>query len=214
MLEPTDWTVVVVGRWNRSILTPEGIGRRLFKVPPETPLEIELAIDVMLPPRVTYNGLRVAVSSQRLIIESLGCNFAELERGRDLARNALSNLGETPVSAAGVNVKYIYKEPDDHLTRIFELMNCELDDRLAPIGDRVIKRTLSRSMPVGAGNLNLTLLEDEQSQLLVHLNYECISEDLTTLNQWLQWPIGECEQNVKASLSNALEVPEDLIKNG
>lgn len=34
-----------------------------------------------------------------------------------------------------------------------------LDDRLASLGDRVTKPTLSRFMPVGAGSLNLTLLD-------------------------------------------------------
>jgi uncharacterized protein YjfI (DUF2170 family) len=211
MLEAVDWSVVVVGRWNRSILTPAGIGSRLFKIPEGTPLEVELAIDVMLPPRVTYENLRVSVGSQRLIIESLGCNFTEIERARELARNAMESLPETPITAVGINVKYAYKEADEYLTRVLEMMSTELDDRLSALSDKVTKRSLSRSMLVGGGRLNLTLLEDEQCQLRVELNYEHVSEDISKQNEWLRWPIEGCKQHVRTTLSETLEFPEDVI---
>ena len=34
-LEPYDWNVVVLGRWDRALLTSQGIASRLFQLPPE-----------------------------------------------------------------------------------------------------------------------------------------------------------------------------------
>ncbi len=41
-LEPGEWNVVILGRWNRAIPTPQGIASRLFQLPPETEIGIEV----------------------------------------------------------------------------------------------------------------------------------------------------------------------------
>lgn len=213
MLEAVDWSVVVVGRWNPSILTPAGIAKRLFKVPEDTPLEIQLAIDVMLPPRVTHENIRVTVGSQQLIIEPLRHTFAELERARDLARNAMAELPETPTTAAGLNIKYVYKEADGYLTRVLELMNCELDDKLSAEFGTTTKRSTVRSMVVGDGKLNLTVHENEQGHLLLHFNFEHASDDARKQAAWLRWPIEKCEEHVCKTLTTGLEFDKGMIPN-
>ena len=41
-LEPYDWNVVLLGHWNRAILTPQGISERLFQLLSETEIGIEV----------------------------------------------------------------------------------------------------------------------------------------------------------------------------
>ena len=86
-----------------------------------------------------------------------------------------------------------------------------LDDRLSALSDKVTKRSLSRSMSVGDGQLNLTLLEGEHCQLRVELNYEHVSEDISKQDEWLRWPIEDCRQHARTVLNKTLEFPEDVI---
>ena len=53
LLEPGDWNVVIVGHWNRAILTPQGIATRLLQLPPETEIGIEVPMDAIGPYRVS-----------------------------------------------------------------------------------------------------------------------------------------------------------------
>jgi hypothetical protein len=51
-LKPYDWNVVVLGHWNQAILTPQGIAERLFQLPSETEIGIEVPMDAIGPFRV------------------------------------------------------------------------------------------------------------------------------------------------------------------
>jgi hypothetical protein len=51
-LEPFDWNVVIAAYWNRAILTPNGIAKRLFKIPEGTAMEVEVPVDLLEPPQV------------------------------------------------------------------------------------------------------------------------------------------------------------------
>src|SRR5262245_15714431 len=104
-LEPYDWNVVVLGRWNRAILTPQGIASRLFQLPPETEIGIEVPIDAIGPFRVSHGKLTVMVSEAQLMVEARENNFPSLERAMRVARRAMEDLPRTPVFAAGFNIR-------------------------------------------------------------------------------------------------------------
>src|SRR4051812_23085230 len=104
-LEPYDWNVVVLGRWNRAILTPQGIGSRLFQLPPETDIGIEAPMDAIGPYQVSHDDVTVMVSGAQLIVEARENNFPGLERAIRVARRAMESLPETPVVAGGFNVR-------------------------------------------------------------------------------------------------------------
>ena len=213
MLEAIDWGVVVVGRWNPSILTPVGIAQRLFELEEGTPIEVRLAIDVMLPPVVTHDSLRVTVGSQLLVIEPLTHSYFYLERARALARNALISLPETPVTAAGVNVRYVYKEADDYLSRVQEITTCELDEAISSLDQRISKRSVSRSIPTLDGQLNLSVNEDEEGHVKIQFNFEFVSQEVEKQREWLRSPIDGFEREVRRTLTETLEFREELIPN-
>src|SRR4051812_42213395 len=104
-LEPGDWNVVVVGRWNRSILTPQGIASRLLQLPPGTEVGIEVPMDAIWPYRVSYGDLVIMVSEQQLIVEAAENSFPSLQRAMRVVYRAMQNLPETPVFAAGFNIR-------------------------------------------------------------------------------------------------------------
>src|SRR6516165_8300462 len=70
-LVPCEWNVVVMGRWNRAILTPQGIATRLFQLPLNTSIGVEVPMDGIGPYRVSHDRLVVMVSEAWLIVEGV-----------------------------------------------------------------------------------------------------------------------------------------------
>jgi len=137
LLIPADWSVVVVGRWNRAILTPAGIGKRVLGVDAGTPLEVMVAIDAIAPPLVKHDKMTVVADSDRLTIQLAVCAFDELVRACSLARNALKQLPETPLAAVGFNVRYI---ASDFCEALDAVLKSDLDDRASDAGYRILDR--------------------------------------------------------------------------
>lgn len=204
---------MVVGRWNPSILTPAGIAKRLFQLPENTPIEVSLAIDVMLPPVVTHDNLRVRCGHQTLIIEPLTNTYADLERARQLAQNALESLPETPVSAAGINVRYSYEDADESLTRVQEIITADLDGLISSLTHKITKRAVMRTMPILDGQLNLSVSEDEQGHVQLQFNFEYSSPEGTKQRGWLSKPIDDFKKEVRTIITKALEFNEELTPN-
>jgi len=44
-LEPIDWNVIIVGRWNTAILTPGRIAEKIFQQQPGTGLHVDVPLD-------------------------------------------------------------------------------------------------------------------------------------------------------------------------
>ena len=115
-----NWDIVLLGLWNRAILTPAGIAQRVFglqepgtavvgadstKIENAFPLEIQFAIDWNFPPRVAYEGVVVSVFGDRIIFGPKSSKHDSLNIALGYAQNILKSLPETPVSAIGVNLR-------------------------------------------------------------------------------------------------------------
>jgi len=79
-LNPEDWSVVTVARWNRAILTPAGIRQRLFKREEAGPVEVLVPIDLLAPPQVKLDNMTVVANWDRLTVlpEDGCCTFEQL----------------------------------------------------------------------------------------------------------------------------------------
>jgi hypothetical protein len=55
--QPFNWDVVIVGFWNRAILTPNGIAKRLFKLPEGSGIEVLVPVNSLEPSQVKHNGI-------------------------------------------------------------------------------------------------------------------------------------------------------------
>jgi hypothetical protein len=200
-LVPIDWSVVIVGRWNRAILTPAGIGKRLFGLEEGTPLEVILAIDAIAPPRVAHEGITVVAGSDRLIVQPSKCIFRDLERARLLARKALSELPETPVSAVGLNVKYNSSEPLEPLALLLE---SPWDNQLSDENYSIGERSISRSLSWNNGVINLSVSMNEDGEQLVQFNFDFRSSEVAKQETWLATPIADVESEVKKLLKETM----------
>ncbi len=115
-----EWSVVILGAWNRAILTPAGISKRLFGLPKGTQVEVMVPLDVLAPFKVRHEDTSVAAAADRLIINPSKCNYTNMQKPMNIACKALGNLPETPVSAAGYNFKFKSGKPVPALAKVVE----------------------------------------------------------------------------------------------
>ena len=54
-VQPSEWSVIILGAWNPAILTPGGIAQRIFKgACGEHPVDVQVPLDGLAP----YKGAR------------------------------------------------------------------------------------------------------------------------------------------------------------
>lgn len=183
-VDPTGWSVVVVGRWNTGILTPQGIASRLFDVDTNTPLSIQIPLDALNPYKVLSpdQTLAVLASSTRLEVQSLDCETDQLEHAKQVATKALNNLPETPVTAAGINCNWIISDPP---SRLVEASVSCLDHELSDQDRVILARSLSRSITWNGGKANIGLEYGEDRTVRVAFNFHLDSKNSADLMEWL-----------------------------
>lgn len=200
-IEPIDWNVVVLGFWNRAILTPAGIGRRLFRVEEGTPLQVEIPLEGLAPYRVRHDGLIVTADSGRLVVATESPSFPSLERAMTAAATAIDSLPETPLSAAGFNTRYHIHEPPADLTAACMM---SLDHRISEADLTISGRQVHRTIKFGEGVLNLEIRDDTVAR--VSLNFHLGSTSSNALKTWLQTPIHEAKSMVELVMDKVIGV--------
>lgn len=180
--KPFEWNVVVVGAWNLSILTPRGIGRKLFQVAANTPMEIKVPIDRKASISVTHSDVTVIPSESRLEIMPVTPNPNLLVDAANIAIKAVDWLSETPMKAAGINVKYKFKSlPDDFIT----VLNSTLDDKLTDCPLSTRERGLTRTVDWEPGVININIQEHKDTSGTVTFNFHRQSESVDELKEWI-----------------------------
>jgi hypothetical protein len=186
MPEPFNWNVIVIGSWNLAILSPDGIRRRLFELPDQSAIELEMAVDRPGFFRVGHGGILVSPTPVGLEVAMRVPNAESLARACALCQRALRALPETPVSAAGINIRYRFPEMPDNL---FDLMHAPMDETLADAEFRVTATVVKKTLALAPGVVN------------VQMNYEGVvgaldfnfHRDSTTLNDLYDW-LGRVEE--------------------
>ena len=198
---PVDWNIVIAGAWNVAILTPEGVARRLFDLEPGTPVEVQVAVDVGAPIRVRHENIIVQPSPTSLVITPQDSTAEALENSVIIASRALTCLPETPMSAAGLNLRFLFDEIPDSL---IEAGKSVIDDKLTDAGFEIVEKMLKRRIVWEDGVLNLEISEREDSSALVVFNYHKNSNSPEELKAWLE--------SHQAMLENCTSIKQVLME--
>lgn len=185
------WNAVVVGRWNRAILTPAGIGTIIFNVAEATAMEVAVSIDAHLPHRVHHDGVWVVAASDRLIIEPDVHSYAELQKSKLYAARAVGDLSRTPMIAAGINIRREIERPSDQLS---ELAADSDDGKLGELGLNIVQRSLKRGVEWEGGVINISVDREQGGNYLVGLNFDRQSKNPAELKAFLETPIDQLQQ--------------------
>lgn len=185
-VEAFDWNVVVVGYWNPAILTPGGIGKRLFDLEKGTPIAVEIPLDGLAPYRVKHEGLTVTAELGKLALVADIPSLANLDRARKLAAKAITDLPETPLTACGFNIRVRFTDaPEKLLTGT----KAALDDWLSDANFTIASRATLRSIDFKGGALNLAIRQISDTQTHLELNFDRQSGEAAALSEWLAVPM-------------------------
>lgn len=182
LIQAVDWGVMVIGAWNRAILTPDGIRKRLFGLPEGSTVEIEVAIDRPGAFRVRHDGVIIEPTPMALAISGETNDQKSIEACCKVASTALAALPETPVSAAGINYRYRVTDLSD---TIIEKLECQLDDVLSDNAHEIVGRSIKRTIKVENGVLNLEIVQGDGPDDMVMFNFHLDSAEVVALKDWL-----------------------------
>jgi hypothetical protein len=111
------------------------------------------------------------------------CDLPSIIRASTLACRALDSLPETPVSAAGVNFRYRVSEVSDDL---LELTKTSLDDVFSDGGYEIVGRKVSRALTFNPGLINVELVQGQDAEGTLILNFHIDSSDHPGLCEWIR----------------------------
>lgn len=98
----TEWTVVILGKWNQAILQPEWLIRNVFN---DNQVRVEVAVGLApgLPSRITGDEILVLAGEDRLILGLTEVSDGQLRTMERIVVKILALLSHTPVARMGVN---------------------------------------------------------------------------------------------------------------
>jgi hypothetical protein len=175
--------VVLPGAWNVAILTPDGVRKRLLDLPEGTPVEVQVMLDRPGPHRVVSGGLVITPSPSSLDVGSTMMTEGNLRAACKLASKALKVLPETPVVAAGVNIRYHFDTLPDV---VLEMVSSSFDEVLSDADFKIESGMTRRSLGLDGGRVNLEVAWGEPEGATLVLNFHRDSSDHDELMKWLE----------------------------
>ncbi len=205
-----DWNVVVIGRWNRAIYTPQGIVTRLFEQPPGIEFPVEVPADSIGPYKVFFDDLAIVVDWSRFMVSPLSSDYTNLRRAMDIAVRAMSDLPETPLSASGFNIRYRCEAGCPGPSTLDDALNQEWDSRLSAESYHVSLKALTRGFEWRHGRILLSCSE-EDGGILLHVNFER-KGDRKELREWLQIPADDIREEVERLATRVLGLERGTLQ--
>ncbi len=181
--QPNNWNIIISGAWNRAILTPDGIRKRLFNLPEGTPIQLEVAVDRPGSFRaINTDGVIVVPSSRQLELAVQTNDLVSLKKAGCLGQEALRALPETPVAAVGVNIRYELESLPDEL---LDLLKTPIDDAYSDGGFTIASSTMLRSLKQSPGVVNVEISQSNDGKGAVVMNFHRESNLPNELCEWL-----------------------------
>jgi len=200
---PANWNIVVLGKWNRAIFTPSRVSQDLFGLSETDPVEVMVPLDVLGPYQIKHEKLVLIPDDERLTIVALECDFETLEKALVISSAAVTGLPKTPLTAAGINVRYTV---DADMGRLGKLVQDDSDNDLSDERFEILARSHRRTLKWNDGRLNIWIDQKEDYSFDLLFNFDLSSTDVNALSQWLSPSVQVIEQTVKTLFEKYLQI--------
>ena len=193
------WTIVILGRWNVGIFTPEWLTKNVFESPQVT---LELGMDPLLPRRITEGGTTLIPTDSSLILAPSELSDASLTRMERIACKILGALKHTPVSAVGMNFAYrVTSAPAQLLEQFPGIHANEFADQQLVIRARDFGWVMEYEGYV----LNLTC-HIERQDLFIKFNFHAVAQDTAVARSIITDKIIKHRDKTRGVLKNVFNV--------
>lgn len=203
---PIEWSVVLVGRWNKAILTPGRVATKIFGLPKGNLVEVKVPIDGISPYQIKHpeKNIFFVAGSARMQICLSTMTFADLEDAKIAGINALKWLPETPVSAVGFNISYRFTDVTPELLE--KVLDAKINSILA--GLTIKKHILGKTIEYKEGCLNITFTYQEEA-LELSLNFHKDSDQIPPFINWLGLSIEDIKVEVRG-IFDRFQIPNPI----
>lgn len=207
-IKEESWNIVIAGKWNRYILTPEWVGKNIFE---QQELKVEFSMSLPLPPRFTASGVRFYPSTDAVIFAPIQLNDETLSRAETMAAKLITELKHTPITAFGINFGFIDTEPDAGLCALFDTKDKE---RLSEIGCDVKNNVIIRKVVFENKVLNLSITNDEEGSVVFEFNFHYELDGTTGVENLTGNEFKDNKDRVYRILKNAynIDVAEEVAE--
>lgn len=182
-LDRSDWNVVVVGAWNRSLFTPDRVRRHVLGLESPAKLAVQVVLDFDEPPRISYENLVISADTRQLLVTTGVPTFESLHEAMRCASRAVSWLPETPFRAVGINVRLKVPLPSPAITKH---LASDLDFPLSDTGYEIAQRSSTRMLRRSDGsvvNVGIATAGDENA--LIEINFHSEASAASEITQFL-----------------------------
>lgn len=167
------WSINIRGAWNPRIFTPEWLIRHIFaegqEPDPGTQIKVEFPLQSGQPYRYSMAGIRIIPSLSRVVLAPLDHADATLMTLERAAIALLNTLSHTPISAFGLNFRFVEEHPEDD---VLELFRTQADvGRYATTGKAVEEQSLTRRMDVDRSRLAVTVAWGGDEGVVADFNF-------------------------------------------
>lgn len=181
-MDPNDWNIVVLGAWNRAILTPAWIQEIVLSLPQGSPVDVLVPMDTIFAPfQVHDRGLTVIPAPGQLVFQLADPTEELLTRAMEAAKRAMADLPRTPLHACGLNLRYTALEPPGTL---LDRSRCMTEQLFSNEGYELRIRRRGESLVFKEGMLNVIADIPTTGPCGITLNFERQS---TNRNDILIW---------------------------
>ena len=171
MIKPviTEWTIVILGRWNTAIFNPKWLGENIFD---DKKLTIEVAMDAGFPMQITGDKVLLIPREDRLILAPTEISDVCLRKVEEISVKLLQLLSHTPVARIGLNFGY-----ETELDQNFINLHFPDPDAASCVTKNVTtkKRFCNRSCDYEDEALNMNFTIDDK--LRIKFNYDSETTD-------------------------------------
>lgn len=186
-MQPSGWSVVLIGQWNSAILSPSGIARYVFGLPPDTKMQVAVPLDGISSYLVSNpdETIIARVEYNRVQLDLRKFTYQTLQTGMSAGINTLTALPITPISAVGFNLNF---ETHELLQELIDITETALDTALGANGFAIAGRSYGRSLKFDNGKINLTILRTEEG-FSINCNFHLDTTNCDEAKAWLSTPV-------------------------
>jgi hypothetical protein len=185
VMEPGDWNIVLVGAWNRAILTPAWCRSVPLSLPEASPVEVMVPLDGRAPFQVRDRGVGITPMHEQLLVSIEHPTEELLDRAIAASLRAVEDLPRTPLVACGINLRYSTAEPSQEL---LANTRCRSERVFAGAGFEVRSRGRVDRLTFEDGALNVIMEVPTTGTSSLTLNFEMRSSDRCSFVGWLKRP--------------------------
>ena len=152
------WNLILVGKWNKHILTPDWVATNLFR---EQAIEVKFPLSFDAPPIYASTSKKIQFEPSEVRV-----NFMALEYKNEvlldieaMGYTLLETLRYTPMIAFGVNFNFIEQKNTD----ILKLFRLNDNDMVNELGVEIKETSFTRKIEIEGKTLHLRVANIDQT---------------------------------------------------